>query len=673
MIKTGLSAASSHPCRLAHNTADAKKSRPDLRISIFPRRSARTLLCTCAFILLAFSPGSTASAHPQEVGNRVANNIISRDMGKGYACICSYYGVCIFSEATDTPELLSAVVDKYQPYVTGQKTPPDPGHVDWNVFGILPFELYRQTGNYDDYIPLAKYYADTEFENPRPDGLSAYTRFWVDDMYMVGSLQAQAHKSLGDPNYINNGVTQLLGYIEEVEDLQQPNGLFHHAYNSPYFWGRGNGWAAAAMTETLLTIPPDHPKRDQLMSAYQRMMAGLLNCQDQTGMWYQVLDLPDDPNNWLETSCSGMFVFALATGVQQGWLTGDEYSNAAIDGWTALEDYVDRNGQVREVCVGTGKGSSVQHYFDRPRRLADFHGQAGVIWAATAMVRSELIVDGDFDHNGSVNIIDFARFAQHWGLTTRTGPAREPCEPAGHWPLDETEGAVAHDLSPNAAHGAASGIDWQPQGKFDAAADFDSEFDRIEIPISAASASRGTISLWCKLHPDPQPTRHVYLFGHSTSPYYSNRIQLYTNNGDRALDLGLGDSHAIATGLQTLLPQTWHHIALTWDDGSYSVFVDGILKTEGTYTALTSLNSTADIGNDGRLDGSQRHEAFNGLIDDVQLYDYPLAAPEMGYLAGLDGSYIPFPQHAIQFDLFRDDLINPKDLTILLQNWLTGK
>ena len=693
MIKMGLSTTGSCLSRLAPQHRHSHRKETLAPTVACPERSRRVedhesllklrnstfvirywiFTAACALLLSALVTSSTALARPQELGNRIANNIISRGMANGYARVCSFYGVCIFSEATNNPDLLNAVIAKYQPYVTGQKTPPDPGHVDWNVFGILPFELYRQTSNYDDYVPLAKFYADTEFENPRPDGLSPYTRFWVDDMYMVGSLQAQAHKNLQDPNYINNGVTQLLGYIEEVEDLQRPNGLFHHAYDSPFFWGRGNGWAAAGITETLLTIPPDHSKRSQLMAAYQRMMDGLLTYQDQTGMWYQLIDLTDDPNNWFETSSTGMFVFALATGVQESWLVGEQYKDAAIRGWLALENYVNENGQVEEVCVGTGKGYSAEHYFNRPRRIGDFHGQAGVIWAATAMVRSGLIIEGDFNYDGSVNLIDFSMFARYWGLGTRSGLVQDPCEPVGHWPLDETEGTTAHDYSPNANHGTTSGTDWEPQGKFNGAADFDSEYDRIEIPTAAMSVSQGTISLWCKLNPDPQPSRHVYIFGHATAPYYSNRIQLYMNNADRALDLGLGDSHTISTGIKTLQAETWHHIALTWDGSNFLVYVDDIPQASGTYTAFTSLNTAADIGNDGHLNSPQRSEAFNGLLDDVRAYNYTLSGPEIAFLASLDGSYMPLPQDAVEFDLYRDDVIDLRDLKILVQNWLMGK
>jgi len=652
--QTSLRSREGHSAEASTVSSAEPLSRSPWSLDIKP---ALMLFCFWSLFLFVALAGSTTLARapqtqtlafgspsPQEVGSRIANNIISRDLTNNYACVCSFYGVCIFSEATNNRGLLNVVIAKFQPYVTGQKTPPNPGHVDWNVFGILPFELYRQTGNYDDYVPLAKFYADTEFEHLRPDGLSPYTRFWVDDMYMVGSLQAQAYKNLQDPKYINNGATQLLGYIEEVEDLQQPNGLFHHAYDSPFFWGRGNGWAAAAMTETLLTMPFDHPKRRQLLIAYQRMMDGLLQYQDESGMWYQLLDLADHPDNWFETSSTGMFVFALATGVQQGWLSGVKYKNPAIRGWTALAKFVNKDGQVEQVCVGTGKGYSVQYYFDRPRRLGDFHGQAGVIWAATAMERCGLIIDGDFDY-----------------------------DPVGHWALDETDGSIAYDSTENANHGTASGTQWHTQGKFNGAASFVSEYDRIEIPTAAMSAVQGSICLWCRLNADPQPNRHVYLFGHATVPYYSNRIQLYMDDGDRALDLGLGDSHTRLTAIKTLQTQTWYHIALAWDGSNYHVFVDGVPEASGSYTGLSSINTTADIGNDGHLNRAPRNEAFNGLIDDVRLYNYPLSGPEIAYLAVLDGSYIPFPQDAIKFDLCKDGVIDLKDLSILVENWLAGR
>ncbi|MDD5063489.1 MAG: glycoside hydrolase family 88 protein [Phycisphaerae bacterium] len=328
---------------------------------------------------------SFTTYEPIEIGDLVANYILSQTLSTYYASACSYYGVMIYSEVTGDTDLKNSVIAAFpSTYYTGATLPPE-GSVDENIYGILPFELYRQTGD-ANYLTSAQYLADEEFNPPRTDGLSEYSRFWVDDLYMIGSLQAQAYKSTGDPNYANRAVTQLLGYMGEVEQLQQSNGLFHHTLSAPFFWGRGNGWAAAAMTEVLLSIPEDHPDRAQLLTKYQNMMAGLVACQGPSGMWYQVLDMGSDPRNWYESSCTGMFVFALATGVEKGWLPEVPYKQAALDGWAALANYVDEQGRVLQVCPGTGASSDVAVYLNKvPDNTGNPHGQAAVIWAAKAM------------------------------------------------------------------------------------------------------------------------------------------------------------------------------------------------------------------------------------------------------------------------------------------------
>jgi rhamnogalacturonyl hydrolase YesR len=351
---------------------------------------------------------------PVEFGDLVVDYILSQALTTYYASACSYYGAMIYSEATGDTAIIDAVIAAFpSAYYTGAQMPPE-GSVDENVYGIVPFELYRQTGD-ANYLTSALYLADKEFESPRPDGLSEYTRFWIDDTYMIGSLQTQAYKSTADPNYINRAVTQLLGYMGEVENLQQSNGLFYHTLSAPIHWGRGNGWAAAAMTEVLLSIPQDHPQRAQLLTKYQNMMAALVTYQGQSGMWYQVLDMGSDPDNWLESSCTGMFVFALASGVKEGWLPEQPYKQAALDGWVALDDYVDEQGRVHEICTGTGASSDVQYYFDRPREIGNPHGQAAVIWAATAIKRLNTIdIEGDIDGDGDVDFYDLDILTDNW-------------------------------------------------------------------------------------------------------------------------------------------------------------------------------------------------------------------------------------------------------------------
>ncbi|MDD5065135.1 MAG: glycoside hydrolase family 88 protein, partial [Phycisphaerae bacterium] len=371
-------------------------------------------------------------------GDRIADYIVSLNLPGTtyYADLCAYYGVLVYSEFKGDTALKNSIIAKFPAtYYTGATMPPE-GDVDRNVYGIYPFELYRQTGD-ANYLTSALYLADREFASPRPDGLSAYTRFWIDDTYMIGSLQIQAYKSTGDIDYANHAVTQLLGYMGEVENLQQANGLFYHTLSAPIHWGRGNGWAASSMTEILLALPESHPQRAELLGKYQAMMSALVTYQSEGGMWYQVLDMGSDPRNWYESSCTAMFVFALTTGVKEGWLPEEPYKQAALDGWAALQDYIDEQGRVHEVCTGTGASSDVQYYFDRPREIGNTHAEAAAIWAATAIERLNPEADVvDFDDlkiladnwlgdepdadifpaegDGIINFLDFAVLAQDW-------------------------------------------------------------------------------------------------------------------------------------------------------------------------------------------------------------------------------------------------------------------
>jgi rhamnogalacturonyl hydrolase YesR len=82
-----------------------------------------------------------------------------------------------------------------------------------------------------------------------------------------------------------------------------------------------------------------------------------------------------------------MFTFAFITGVKHGWLDADTYGPAARKGWLALVSYLEPDGDIREVCEGTNKKNDRQFYLDRKRITGDMHGQAPVLWCATALVR----------------------------------------------------------------------------------------------------------------------------------------------------------------------------------------------------------------------------------------------------------------------------------------------
>lgn len=353
------------------------------------------------FIAIVFCAAAAVTAKSDKqiikTANEVAENVLTIPVDARYPTVCSYYGVLKFAEASGNKKLKDAVIANYaESAITSEeivytddksvgaekrKLPKTnkirAGHVDWNVFGVLPFELYLQTKD-EQYLKVAVELAEDEWARPREDGMTAYTRLWVDDMFMVGALQVQAYKATGKDIYLDRCLTQLLGYAKE---LQQENGLFQHTAESPVFWGRGNGWAAAVMAMTLENMPKEHPRRQELMEVYIKMMAALKQYQAKSGLWHQIVI---DPQSYEETSCTGMFTFAIATGIKNGWLD-KSYRGTAKKGWDGLVKKV-KDGQVADVCVGTGLGKKYDHYLNRPRKTGDLHGQAPFLWAATAML-----------------------------------------------------------------------------------------------------------------------------------------------------------------------------------------------------------------------------------------------------------------------------------------------
>jgi hypothetical protein len=211
-------------------------------------------------------------------------------------------------------------------------------------------------------------------------------------------------------------------------------------------------------------------------------------------------------------------------------------------------------------------------------------------------------------------------------LTSRVAQA----DLVGYWKLDESSGTTAADSAGGDNNGTLTGnqLEWRPsQGKIGGALWHGTLSDsHVVFPTTGMSATSGTIAFWVSLA-DPQPPHTRYFFGHTTIPHWNNRFQLYLDNGNTELDLGIGDSHTTATNIMLLQTQTWYHIAATWDAGTYVAYVDGEELARGTYDSFTRLNTEADIGNDGSPDN--RLEGFAGLIDDFRLYNHALTAEEI--------------------------------------------
>jgi rhamnogalacturonyl hydrolase YesR len=298
-----------------------------------------------------------------------------------YAHVATWTGALQFAAVTKDDDLRQRLVTRFDPFIPaiGPRVPRT-DHVDGAVFGQLPLELYLQEHKYR-YREIGLTFAEAQWDHPLPDGLTNQTRWWIDDMYMITALQLQAYRVTGDAKYLERTAREMVAYLQK---LQQPNGLFFHAPDVKYYWGRGDGWVAVGMAELLRELPAKHRLRKPVLAAYTKMMATLLKHQAESGMWRQLIDHPE---SWEESSSSAMFTYAFVTGVKNGWLPEETYGPAARKAWIALVGYLTADGELREVCVGTGKKDSLQYYLDRPRVAGDAHGQAPMLWSATALLR----------------------------------------------------------------------------------------------------------------------------------------------------------------------------------------------------------------------------------------------------------------------------------------------
>ena len=278
----------------------------------------------------------------------------------------------------------------------------------------------------------------------------------------------------------------------------------------------------------------------------------------------------------------------------------------------------------------------------------------------------------DLNTDGVIDFFDFAVLADSWGQTYAEvimPSVPDDSDLTAHWALDETSGVAVLDSSGQGNHGVAANVDWLNEGGYlDGAALFDGSTDsgcNIQFSTTALNRTSGTVSLWAYLDTEQSSPDVRYLVGHTTLPAYGNRLQLYMDNSDTQLDLGLGSTHSLQTGIATLKTECWSHIALTWNGSEYQVFVNGQLMAEGTYSGFDSLQSIAHLGNNG---SSGANQGFNGRLDEVKIYGQALSDTEMLYLSDAGPQVVidePKPE-----DLVLDGTINAGDLWDWSQSWL---
>ena len=132
--------------------------------------------------------------------------------------------------------------------------------------------------------------------------------------------------------------------------LDPKTGLNRHAYDetrktfwadkktglSQHCWGRAQGWYTMALIEVLDALPEDYARRSEVIDLLVKDFDAILKWQDKkSGVWYQVMDSPDREGNYLESTCSAMFTYALLKAYRKGYV-GDKYRDAGIRAYKGM-------------------------------------------------------------------------------------------------------------------------------------------------------------------------------------------------------------------------------------------------------------------------------------------------------------------------------------------------
>ena len=228
-------------------------------------------------------------------------------------------------------------------------------------------------------------------------------QMWLDGLYMGGVFAAVYARVFGEPALVETVLLQ--ESLMRKHMLDRRTGLLYHAWDesrrapwadretgcSPEFWGRSIGWYATAVADIADELPADAPARAELGGVLAELLRALARYQDAaTGLWYQVVDKSDRPDNWPETSCSALFVYAYARAIRRGWLE-PAYAEVARKGWAGLLGRLrfDAGGRlvVPDICVGTSAGDYA-HYVARPRSDNDLHGVGAFVLACVEVAQT---------------------------------------------------------------------------------------------------------------------------------------------------------------------------------------------------------------------------------------------------------------------------------------------
>ena len=289
---------------------------------------------------------------------------------------------------------------------------PSEYNIDYINNGKLALLLYKVSGK-EKYLKAASQLRDQLRTQPRTNEGGFWhkkiypSQMWLDGLYMGEPFYAEYAALAHEDSAFTDIANQFI--VMEKHARNAATGLLYHAWDeskqqkwanqqtglSPHVWARAMGWYGVALVDALDWFPENHPQRKTLIAILNRFANAVEKVQDKnTGLWYDIIDLPARKGNYFEASAAGMFVFAIAKGVRMGYLPAAKIT-VAQKGYNALVHRFikDENGQTN--LYGTVKVSglggnpyrdgSFEYYMSEPVIVNDPKGIGAFILASNEM------------------------------------------------------------------------------------------------------------------------------------------------------------------------------------------------------------------------------------------------------------------------------------------------
>ncbi len=281
--------------------------------------------------------------------------------------------------------------------------------------GKTLFELFALTGKekYEKAIQLI--YSQIE-KMPRTSEGSFWhkniypNQVWLDGLYMCQPFYMEYVRKYMD----GKGTEDIYLQFDNVEKNMKDDrtGLYYHAFDcsrqmfwcdkvtglSQHFWLRALGWFSMALLDTLdKADPADGQPYENLKKRFAALIDSLIKYQDESGMWYQVINYGGMEKNYLETSGSSILSYAILRGVRLGFLDESlrQYGEKAFKG--VCEKYLttDEKGDLHlgGICLMAGLGGrgnrpgTYDYYMSEPIVNDDAKGVGPFLMAYTEMKR----------------------------------------------------------------------------------------------------------------------------------------------------------------------------------------------------------------------------------------------------------------------------------------------